>query len=89
MFSEMQALAACSNDLAPSELLRMATMNGARALGHAGVLGEIATGAIADLIAVPCVAEGRAAEEAVVHHHGNVRASMIGGDWKIAPREVR
>jgi cytosine/adenosine deaminase-related metal-dependent hydrolase len=89
MFAEMQVMAAHSSDLAPAELLRMATLNGARALGHLGELGEISPGAVADLIAVPCAVEGAAAEETVVQHRGTVSASMIGGCWKISPREVR
>lgn len=63
----------------------MATLNGARALGHVGQLGELTEGALADLIALPIKVRSDA-YEAVVHHKGPVSASMIEGDWAIPPR---
>jgi cytosine/adenosine deaminase-related metal-dependent hydrolase len=39
--------------LAPREVLEMATLNGARALGQAGRLGQLSPGAWADLVAFP------------------------------------
>jgi cytosine/adenosine deaminase-related metal-dependent hydrolase len=85
LFEEMRALAANDRKLAPTEILRMATVNGARALGLAGQIGELSKNSFADLIAIPF--DGRKADiyDAVLHHSGNVAASMVGGQWAIAP----
>jgi imidazolonepropionase-like amidohydrolase len=62
----------------------MATVNGARALGRSGELGELVAGSLADLIAIP-KKPGFDAYGAVVHHRGPVTASMIEGTWAISP----
>ena len=88
LFEEMRQLAASVPALAPETILRMATINGARALGFQGRLGELAPNALADLIAIPYAGRIDACLEAVVQHRGNVAASMIGGRWAITPREI-
>jgi cytosine/adenosine deaminase-related metal-dependent hydrolase len=85
MFDEMRALAASEPELSPAEILRMATVNGARALGLAGQAGELAKNALADLIAIPGVAKSNDACPAVLAHTGPVGASMIGGQWAVLP----
>ncbi len=85
MFEEMRTLAAGSSDLAPAEILRMATVNGAAALGMGGRAGELAPGTRADLIAVPLNEPERTAEENILQHRGQVTASLIGGRWAIPP----
>ena len=85
LLAEMQALAHAAPELSPETILRMGTLNGARALGRAGTLGEISPGAAADLIALPSGSGTRDAFEAVLHHGGEVAASMIGGEWAVAP----
>jgi cytosine/adenosine deaminase-related metal-dependent hydrolase len=60
-------------------------MNGAKALGFAGILGELSANAQADLIAIPFDGKLRDAFEAVVHHAGDVALSMIGGRWVVRP----
>jgi cytosine/adenosine deaminase-related metal-dependent hydrolase len=52
MRSEMRAVLQ-RHELAPREVLEMATLNGAKALGQAGRLGEISSGSVADLVAFP------------------------------------
>ena len=89
LLAEMQALARVAPELAPETILRMATVNGARALGQAGAIGQISPGAAADLIALPSGAATRDVFEAVLHHAGAVSASMVGGAWAIAPAEHR
>lgn len=86
LFSEMRTLADKASDLASEKILRMATVNGARALGKAGEVGELSENALADLIALPF--SGRALDvfDAIVQHHGDVAASMIGGTWALAPQ---
>jgi len=53
MFAEMCALRHEHPDLSPAAILRMATLNGARALGLADRLGSIEVGKLAELIVVP------------------------------------
>jgi cytosine/adenosine deaminase-related metal-dependent hydrolase len=86
MFQEMQALARTYPQLPPQSILKMATVNGARALGMAGKMGELSNGACADLIAIPFSDNTTGATQAAINHSGPVRASMIGGQWAIAPQ---
>lgn len=85
MFSEMRALASKVSLLSPEDILRLATVNGAQALGRAGKIGVLAPKAQADLIVIPCVGKISDVFDAVLHHHGDVAASMIGGRWAVAP----
>ncbi len=85
MFEEMRALAGSDTTLRPEQVLRMATVNGARALGLAGEIGEISPRAQADLIALPYDGKKSGALEAVLTHAGPVCASLIGGRWAIPP----
>jgi cytosine/adenosine deaminase-related metal-dependent hydrolase len=85
MFAEMQALADTNKNISTEEILRMATVNGARALGLAGKIGGLTKNSIADLIALPFAGKVSRATEAVVAHSGNVSASMIEGRWAIPP----
>jgi cytosine/adenosine deaminase-related metal-dependent hydrolase len=86
MFAEMRALADGDKTISPAEILKLATVNGARALGLAGKAGELSPGAFADLIAVPFVGKMSRIHEAVLEHSGNVAASMIQGRWVIPPK---
>jgi cytosine/adenosine deaminase-related metal-dependent hydrolase len=85
MFEEMQAFAANYPRVSPEKILQMATINGARALGRAGQTGEISERALADLIAIPFKSKVEDANEAAMHHKGDVLASLIDGDWAIRP----
>jgi len=87
MFDEMRLLAANDPKLSPSEILRMATINGARALGLAGQVGELSENAFADLIAIPA-SRINDTHEAVLAHTGPVSASMIDGRWAILPQTL-
>ena len=83
MFAEMRALAGSDKTISPSEILKLATINGARALGLAGKAGELSPGAFADLITVPFSGKISRVHEAMLEHSGNVAASMIQGRWVI------
>jgi cytosine/adenosine deaminase-related metal-dependent hydrolase len=85
IFEEMRALAQNAPDLSARTILRLATLNGARALGLTGQVGELSEGACADLIAVPFAGRERGVYDAILGHRGNVAASMIAGQWAIAP----
>jgi cytosine/adenosine deaminase-related metal-dependent hydrolase len=85
MFEEMRLLATTDKTVSPTEILRMATINGARALGLAGEAGELSKNALADLIAIPFDGKSSDVYEAALAHTGNVSASMIDGRWAMPP----
>jgi cytosine/adenosine deaminase-related metal-dependent hydrolase len=85
LFEEMRTLADREPGLSPAEILPLATVNGARALGRAGQIGELSENALADMIAIPCSGKSADIHGAVLHHTGNVAASLIGGRWAMAP----
>jgi cytosine/adenosine deaminase-related metal-dependent hydrolase len=87
MFEEMRQFAASDKTVSPEEILRMATINGARALGLVEEVGELAKNAFADLIAIPFGGKSSEAYEMIIAHTGNVSASMIDGRWAIPPLE--
>jgi aminodeoxyfutalosine deaminase len=85
LFEDMRSLAAADPALSPKMILEMATINGARALGMAGQVGELCENGFADIIAIPC--SGRIADiyNRVLHHAGPVTGSMIDGQWAVKP----
>jgi cytosine/adenosine deaminase-related metal-dependent hydrolase len=87
LFADMRALAGRDKGISSAEILKMATVNGARALGFGGKIGELASGAFADVIALPF--SGRIADvhNAVLAHTGKVAASLIEGRWAIPPKQ--
>ena len=85
LFAEMRALADSDKTISPEAILRMATINGARALGLAGKSGELSANASADLIAIPFSGKPAEIYEAVQAHSGHVAASLIEGRWAIPP----
>ena len=89
LFAEMQAFSRSNPGVTPETILKMATLNGARALGLAGKTGEISSYACADIIAVPFTGKMPELYEAVLNFHGPVSASMIAGQWAIAPGQTR
>lgn len=85
LFEEMRSFAEAHPGVSARSILRLVTLNGARALGLQGRIGELSKNAFADLIVLPFA--GRPAEvyDAVLHHKGDVAASMINGCWAIPP----
>jgi aminodeoxyfutalosine deaminase len=81
LFTEMQTFASVHPGVTPSAILRLATQNGACALGLQRSIGEIAPNSFADLITIPYGGKIKGAESAVVHHCGDVARSMIDGIW--------
>jgi cytosine/adenosine deaminase-related metal-dependent hydrolase len=86
MLEETRAFASANENLSAREILQMATINGARALGLAGQIGELSEGALADIIAIPATTPRIEAFEGVLYHTGPVAASMIDGRWAVPPR---
>ena len=85
LFEEMRALARNETSLSARKIVQMATINGARALGLGGQLGGLAAGCWADLVALPFAGKVTDIYDGVLHHHGDVAASMIDGQWAIEP----
>jgi len=86
LFAEMRLFAARHAEIAPAKVLEMATVNAARALGRSGELGELTSGALADVVAVPADAKMADLPEAVAHHAGPAAAVMIDGRWVVPPK---
>jgi cytosine/adenosine deaminase-related metal-dependent hydrolase len=86
LFEEMRQLASTDKSVSPEEILRMATLNGARALGLAAQVGELTKNSFADLIVIPTNAKSADVYETVLAHSGNVTSCMIDGRWVIPPQ---
>lgn len=86
LFAEMRLLAERDPGVSPADILRMATVNGARALGLTGKIGELSKNAFADIIAIPFNGEIGNVHETLLKHTGSVRASLIEGNWAIPPQ---
>ena len=86
MFDEMRLFAARNADVSPERIVRMATVNGAQALGLRGKVGELVRNGFADLIALPFAGRTVECYEAVLQHTGNVAASIIDGEWVVSPQ---
>jgi aminodeoxyfutalosine deaminase len=78
LFAEMRAFEKEFPDVSPEEILKMVTVNPARALRQEIALGKIRAGFLADLIALPVTRSTSAIEEIVVFNRA-VRWSIIGG----------
>jgi cytosine/adenosine deaminase-related metal-dependent hydrolase len=88
MFEEMRVLTQAHQAVSPRQALALATLNGARALGMSGQIGEISPGAFADLICIPSCSKTREAYQAVLAHSGAVSGSMIEGKWALFPSSI-
>ena len=78
LFGELRAFQKKFPNVSPEEVLKMVTVNGARALRQETVLGKIRSGFLADLVAVPCAGSTSALEE-IVAFDRPVSWSMVGG----------
>lgn len=78
MFDEMRTLSKNEPSLPESEILAMATVNGARALGFDG--GKLTPGAVADLIALPDTANTADLSSAILAHRAPIRWMMLNGE---------
>jgi len=78
LFAEMRAFQKEFSNVSPEEVLKLVTVNGARALRQETVLGKIRSGFLADLVAVPCARSTSAFEE-IVAFDRPISWSMVGG----------
>ncbi len=79
LFSEMRAVRAAHPELLAVEILEMATRNGARALGASHILGQIAPGCLADLIALPLTSNPEEIYEQIIEWRDPVPWILVGG----------
>jgi cytosine/adenosine deaminase-related metal-dependent hydrolase len=79
LFEEMRLLRATQPWLQPEQVLRMVTVNPARALRRKGQLGQIVPGAWADLIALPASGSLGTVHEEIVEHAAPISWTMIDG----------
>lgn len=85
MFAEMRIFAGTAGLLPASSILRMATINPARALGLEGLAGELGPGSWADLVALPCVSNVAEVEEEIINFSGKPSGVMVSGQWVVQP----
>jgi cytosine/adenosine deaminase-related metal-dependent hydrolase len=79
LFSEMRTAKKSYPALEPKDLLEMVTVRPARALKMQHVLGQISTGYLADLIAVPFEGTVNDVYEAVIENRSPIEWMMING----------
>jgi cytosine/adenosine deaminase-related metal-dependent hydrolase len=80
LFSEMRELLRKESWISPREVLAMATVNAAQAIGRTPSLGKIRRGFSADLIAIPAVLSGTDIFDAIVAFEGRVPWMMVDGE---------
>ncbi len=85
LFEEMRHFQVAHPMVDPAEVVRMATLYGARALAMAGQVGELAPGAWADLIVLPFGGPDESAAAAIIAHRGPPSGVMLNGQWLHAP----
>jgi cytosine/adenosine deaminase-related metal-dependent hydrolase len=83
LLGELRKLHAKEPALSAEDLLHTVTLAPARALGKTGELGCIALGALADLIAIPCVGPPEEAAAECVAYKGFVSWLMVDGQVSI------
>ncbi len=81
LLEEMREFRLRHPSFSPRDVLEMATLHPARALGYEGRGGQLIPDAWADMVAIPFSGPPSNAEEAIVSHRGPVSRMMIGGRW--------
>ena len=89
MFAEMHQFQLKHPEVSPETVIRMATQNGAKALGMAGQIGDLSPGSLADMIALPFSGGiDNAFEMLTSLAHGRVFFAMIDGKSPLVPDRV-
>ena len=81
LFEEMRLYADRHSGFQADEIIRMATTNGAKALGNLGKFGELSPNSHADLIVLPVNASAQNAAQLVLESTGKPIRTMIAGRW--------
>jgi cytosine/adenosine deaminase-related metal-dependent hydrolase len=76
---ELRHVAMCFPKMPPSEMIRMATLDGAEALGLDSEVGSLAVGKRADLLAIPCDPKAWDPYEALLGAESKPRRVWVGG----------
>jgi cytosine/adenosine deaminase-related metal-dependent hydrolase len=84
LFAEIRAFQKTFPDVSPEEILKMVTINAARALRQENSLGRLRSGFLADLIAIP-VGSSTSAFDEIIAFDGSVDWMMIGGESRTNP----
>jgi cytosine/adenosine deaminase-related metal-dependent hydrolase len=79
LFAEMRAFREAFPNISPDELLRMVTVQPARAIGMAGALGILRENALADLITIPWSGSTEDAVEAVIENRTPIEWMLVDG----------
>ena len=87
LFEEMREFCGKHPEVEPEEVVRMATVKGAAALGWQGAAGEISPGAYADLLVLPISAGEVFAE--IVNCAEEPVGVMVDGTWVALPASSR
>ncbi|MFL6582978.1 MAG: amidohydrolase family protein, partial [Chthoniobacterales bacterium] len=80
LFAEMREFRRLRPHVSAREVIELATINGARALGQGAGLGQLSAGAFADMIAFPFSGDAVEAYETIVGFDHPVSWTMIGGE---------
>ncbi|MGC8744867.1 MAG: amidohydrolase family protein [Verrucomicrobiia bacterium] len=80
MFNEMRNFSEKFCNVSPRQIIEMATINGAKAVNMSGRIGELASGAKADLIGIPFEERVENVYETIVNFSGNILFSLIDGE---------
>ncbi len=87
MFYEMRLFS--KRLINPEVIVKMATVNGAKALGYEGKCGSLNPDAFADLICIPYDGKQSDVYDAVIHHKGDVLFSLIDGKFVYGTEDYR
>jgi cytosine/adenosine deaminase-related metal-dependent hydrolase len=79
LFSEMRVARRNYPSLCASDLVKMVTLNPARALGQSNSLGKIASGFLADAIAIPYSGSAEKVHDAIVENRSSVEWMIVDG----------
>jgi len=85
LFAEMQTVRSAHPWLTPKQILEMATINGARALGQERNFGKIEPGLQADLVALPIASQPGDLFEKIIAWDQAVPSIMVAGRLATAP----
>jgi 5-methylthioadenosine/S-adenosylhomocysteine deaminase len=89
MLAELRFLHERRPDLSADAILRMATMNGATALGWQQEVGSLNVGKSADLVIVPLSGARENPVQSLLEGKDPVRAVCIRGEWMVGADAAR
>ena len=85
MFTEMQVLAKANPDISAEEIVRMVTINGAKALRRETELGHVSPGMFADMVAIPAPEDCNDVFTCIVENTAPASAVFVNGEQRSLP----